>query len=70
MPSNVARNNVFVEGLSFICMEEGYNWRMSLQDTDPGIGGMWEKAVEKREDLWHNIIIQLPKFRRFHAATY
>ena len=39
---SIAENNdgEFVEGLGFVCMEEGYTLEDVLQDTDQGMGGM------------------------------
>ncbi len=43
MPSNVAWNNVFVEGLSFICMEEDY----TLEDVFAGHRSGHRRDVKK-----------------------
>ena len=39
---SIAENNdgEFVEGLGFVCMEEGYSLEDVLQDTDQGMGGI------------------------------
>ena len=39
---SIAENNdgEFVEGLGFVCMEEGYTLEDVLQDMDQGMGGM------------------------------
>ena len=39
---SIAENNdgEFVEGLGFVCMEEGYTLEDVLQDADQGMGGM------------------------------
>ena len=39
---SIAENNdgEFVEGLGFVCMEEGYSLEDVLQDMDQGMGGM------------------------------
>lgn len=39
---SIAENNdgEFVEGLGFVCMEEGYTLEDVLQDTDQGMGGI------------------------------
>ena len=39
---SIAENNdgEFVEGLGFVCMEEGYTLEDVLQDTDQGMGGL------------------------------
>ena len=39
---SIAENNdgEFVEGLGFVCMEEGYSLEDVLQEMDQGMGGM------------------------------
>ena len=43
---SIAENNdgEFVEGLGFVCMEEGYTMEDVLQDTDQGMGGMLRES--------------------------
>ena len=43
---SIAENNdgEFVEGLGFVCMEEGYTLEDVLQDTDQGMGGMLRES--------------------------